>query len=169
VLQEFELDGQFRCAGSEEFIRWVDAMLGIANDELLWGPDGQFDFRIFDSVEEMAESVRAKASGGYSARLVAGFCWPWSDPDSSDLPTTTKLRPRKLNSISRCGRGHGQMSMSFLTGYPVPAWGLFAFVILPTRELDSLDSASSRILLHGLHKASSARTTMFRTKGARKL
>jgi DUF2075 family protein len=83
VLQEFELDGQFRCAGSEEFIRWVDATLEIANDELLWGSDGQFDFRIFDSVEEMAEAVRSKANGGYSARLVAGFCWPWSDPDSS--------------------------------------------------------------------------------------
>jgi DUF2075 family protein len=83
VLQEFELDGQFRCAGSEGFIRWVDATLGITNDELLWGSDGQFDFRIFDSVQEMAEAVRAKANSGYSARLVAGFCWPWSDPDTS--------------------------------------------------------------------------------------
>ena len=83
VLQEFELDGQFRCAGSEEFIRWVDATLGITDGELLWGADGQFDFRIFDSVEEMAEAVRAKANDGHSARLVAGFCWPWSDPDSS--------------------------------------------------------------------------------------
>jgi hypothetical protein len=83
VLQEFELDGQFRCAGSEEFIRWVDATLGITKEERLWKPDGQFDFRIFDGVQDMAEAIRAKATNGCSARLVAGFCWPWSNPDSS--------------------------------------------------------------------------------------
>ena len=31
----------------------------------------------------MAEAIRAKATNGYSARLVPGFCWPWSNPDSS--------------------------------------------------------------------------------------
>ena len=31
----------------------------------------------------MAEAIRGKATNGYSARLVAGFCWPWSNPDSS--------------------------------------------------------------------------------------
>src|SRR5208337_3626431 len=31
----------------------------------------------------MADAIRAKATNGYSARLVAGFCWPWSNPDSS--------------------------------------------------------------------------------------
>jgi hypothetical protein len=83
VLQEFTLDGQFRCAGSEEFIRWVDATLGITNEERIWQPDGQFDFRIFNGVQDMAEAIRNKAANGQSARLVAGFCWPWSNPDSS--------------------------------------------------------------------------------------
>ena len=83
VLQEFEFDGQFRCAGSEEFIRWVDATLGITKEERSWQPDGQFDFQIFDGVQDMAEAIRDKATDGYSARLVAGFCWPWSIPDSS--------------------------------------------------------------------------------------
>ena len=36
-----------------------------------------------DGVQDMAEAIRGKATNGYSARLVAGFCWPWSDPDSS--------------------------------------------------------------------------------------
>jgi len=83
VLREFELEGQFRCAGSEEFIRWVDATLGITKEEQLWRSDGQFDFRIFNRVGDMAQAIRAKATNGYSARLVAGFCWPWSNPDSS--------------------------------------------------------------------------------------
>lgn len=59
VLQEFELEGQFRCAGSEEFIHWVDATLGITNEDRIWQPDGQFDFRVFDHVQEMAEAIRA--------------------------------------------------------------------------------------------------------------
>lgn len=67
VLQKFELDGQFRCAGSEEFIRWVDATLGITKQDRMWQPDGQFDFRIFDGVQDMAEAIRAKATNGYSA------------------------------------------------------------------------------------------------------
>jgi hypothetical protein len=32
---------------------------------------------------DMAEAIRGKAVNGHSARLVAGFCWPWSNPDSS--------------------------------------------------------------------------------------
>jgi hypothetical protein len=77
------LEGRFRCAGSEEFIHWVDATLGITKQERIWRPDGQFEFRIFDGVQDMAEAIREKAANGYSARLVAGFCWPWSNPDSS--------------------------------------------------------------------------------------
>ena len=83
VLKEFELDGQFRCAGSEDFIRWVDSTLGVTNDQLIWKPDGQFDFQIFDSLQEMETAIRSKAKNHNSARLVAGFCWPWSDPDNS--------------------------------------------------------------------------------------
>ena len=30
-----------------------------------------------------ASRVRARAGEGATARLVAGFCWPWSDPDQS--------------------------------------------------------------------------------------
>jgi hypothetical protein len=83
VLREFELDGQFRCAGSEDFIRWVDSTLGVTNEALIWKPDGQFDFQVFDSLKEMATAIRSKAKDQCSARLVAGFCWPWSDPDNS--------------------------------------------------------------------------------------
>jgi uncharacterized protein len=49
----------------------------------LWQPDDQFGFRIFDGVQDMAEAIRAKATNGHSARLVAGFCWPWSNPNSA--------------------------------------------------------------------------------------
>jgi hypothetical protein len=50
----------------EEFIRWVDATLGITKEERRWQPDGQFDFRIFDGVHDMAEAIRSKATNGYA-------------------------------------------------------------------------------------------------------
>jgi hypothetical protein len=40
-----------------------------------------FDFRIVGSVRELERMIRAHAAQGATARLVAGFCWPWSDPD----------------------------------------------------------------------------------------
>ena len=40
-----------------------------------------FDFRIVDSVEQLDAEIRTKADEGHSARLTAGFCWPWSNPE----------------------------------------------------------------------------------------
>jgi uncharacterized protein len=37
--------------------------------------------RIFGDVREMEGALRQRMDEGSSARLVAGFCWPWSDPD----------------------------------------------------------------------------------------
>jgi hypothetical protein len=43
--------------------------------------DDDFDFRIVGNVRELDRMIRAKAGEGSTARLVAGFCWPWSDPE----------------------------------------------------------------------------------------
>jgi len=80
-LAEHELEVQFRCAGSDGFVNWVDNTLGIARTaNVLWdGADG-FDFRILDSPQALEAEIRKKASEGLSARVAAGFCWKWSDP-----------------------------------------------------------------------------------------
>lgn len=81
-LLEYELDAQFRCSGSDGFINWVDNTLDIRRTaNVLWKRDDAYEFRIVDSVSELEERIRAKAQEG-SARLVAGFCWPWSFPKS---------------------------------------------------------------------------------------
>ncbi len=47
-----------------------------------WDADNEtFDFRIVDSVEQPDALIRTKADEGHSARLTAGFCWPWSNPE----------------------------------------------------------------------------------------
>ena len=75
----------------------------ITKEERLWQPDGQFDFQIFDGVQDMAEAIRGKVTNGYSARLVAGFCWPWSNPDSSgQLVDDVKLDEHAVECDTGC-------------------------------------------------------------------
>ncbi len=80
-LSEFDLDIQFRCGGSETFINWVETTLDIRRTQnVLLDETGEFDFRIVNSIHELDKDIRLRQSEGYSARLAAGFCWPWSDP-----------------------------------------------------------------------------------------
>src|SRR3989442_4158204 len=80
-VSEDELEVQFRCAGSDGFVNWIDNTLGVRKTaNVLWdGADG-FDFRIFDSPVELETAIRARADEGFTARVAAGFCWPRSPP-----------------------------------------------------------------------------------------
>jgi DUF2075 family protein len=87
VVHGMKLQTQFRCAGSEAFISWVDHMLHVgitAHPE--WVPDPQFDFRIFPDPQSMEDAIRAKVADSATGRMMAGYCWPWSEkplPDGS--------------------------------------------------------------------------------------
>lgn len=83
TVLEYQLEAQFRCAGSDGFVNWVNNTLGIRKTaNILWQGNEGFDFRIFSSPEELEAAIRRKASEGHSARMTAGFCWPWSHPNS---------------------------------------------------------------------------------------
>ena len=97
-LQEFELEAQFRCAGSDAFVNWIDNTLGVRRTaNAIWNRSDAFDFQIIDSVEELERRIREKAGAGVSARLAAGFCWPWSDP----LPDGTLVDDVQVGSWAR--------------------------------------------------------------------
>lgn len=85
-LHEFELEAQFRCNGSDAFVNWVDSTLGVRRTaNVLWDKADAFDFQIVDDVGTLEGMIREKVATGSSARLVAGFCWPWSDPGDAAL------------------------------------------------------------------------------------
>ncbi len=78
---EVTLEAQFRCNGSDAYLRWVDNLLGIeSNPTVLWDPADAFDFDVIDSVDELEALVRSYAQEGQTARMSAGFCWKWSKP-----------------------------------------------------------------------------------------
>jgi len=80
-VAELELDAQFRCNGSDAYLKWIDTTLGVRpTPQVLWDPSDLFDFDVVDSVQELEALVRSKAATGQTARLSAGFCWPWSSP-----------------------------------------------------------------------------------------
>jgi uncharacterized protein len=79
------LHDQFRCGGSEAYEQWVLGLLGLDGDKPgVWAGDGRFDLRVARSPEELEAFLAAKQGAGETARMTAGYCWPWSDPRADD-------------------------------------------------------------------------------------
>jgi uncharacterized protein len=75
------LDAQFRCGGSEEYLRWVLRLLGLTpGGPIRWAGDPAFSVRVAERPQDMEQFLRSKLEAGYGARIAAGYCWPWSDP-----------------------------------------------------------------------------------------
>ncbi|WP_232535259.1 DUF2075 domain-containing protein [Nocardia terpenica] len=83
VVHHIELNGQFRCGGSAAYDEWVRRLLGLRiGGPTRWPGDPAFDVRMAASPREMEEFLRDKNSNGSTARIAAGYCWPWSSPDA---------------------------------------------------------------------------------------
>ena len=86
-VTHLELASQFRCAGSDGYLAWLDDVLGVretANPSL---DPGDYDFRVVDSPAELDRLIRERNEGNKS-RLVAGYCWDWKskrNPDAYDI------------------------------------------------------------------------------------
>jgi len=79
------LDAQFRCGGSAEYVRWVQQLLGLDDAGVIdWAGDDGFQVVVADTPEEMEQLLAARREEGYSARMSAGYCWPWSKKPASD-------------------------------------------------------------------------------------
>ncbi len=80
-IHRVDLDAQFRCGGSEEYIAWVLRLLGLVpGGPISWRGDPAFQLLVVESPEELESQLSMRASEGYGARMSAGYCWPWSDP-----------------------------------------------------------------------------------------
>jgi len=86
TLHESRLEAQFRCSGSEAFVGWVDNTLSVRKTAHPIFDQAQetFEILIVESPEILDTAIRGKAAEGHSARLVAGYCWPWSTTLAAD-------------------------------------------------------------------------------------
>jgi len=73
------LESQFRCGGSDAYLRWVVRLLGLEpGGPVVWEPDDRMQLLVADSPQEMEAFLEARRAQGYGARMSAGYCWRWS-------------------------------------------------------------------------------------------
>jgi DUF2075 family protein len=97
-VHHVDLDGQWRCGGSKKYEEWVLDLLGLSSeDPRPWTGDDHFEVTLAESPAEMDAILRAKTQEGYSARIAAGYCWPWSKP----RPDNTLVRDVRIGDWSR--------------------------------------------------------------------
>ncbi|GGK88908.1 DUF2075 domain-containing protein [Mangrovihabitans endophyticus] len=114
-VEMVSLHDQFRCGGSEAYEEWVLALLGLDGGRPEeWTGDGRFDLRIADSPAEMEAFLSAKQGAGETARMTAGYCWPWSDP----RPDETLVEDVNLDGWSRPWNVKNNRSVGEAPGSP---------------------------------------------------
>ncbi|MFJ8309575.1 DNA/RNA helicase domain-containing protein [Streptomyces sp. NPDC094147] len=79
-----DLGGMFRAQGSAYYRDWVLKLLSVGiHTPQAWVPDGRMQVHLADTPQEMEDFLSARRLEGASTRAVAGFCWPWSNPDDN--------------------------------------------------------------------------------------
>lgn len=79
TIREVTLETQYRCMGSNDYLLWLESVLGYSKEKRILSKNEIFEFRIMSSPLEIMEILKEKeAEKANSARMVAGFCWPWS-------------------------------------------------------------------------------------------
>ena len=76
AVTEISLDDmQFRCAGSKEYVEWVDGLFSSSpvDNYSLWG--SKFEFHLADSPSEVEAWLRSKNTD--SIRLLSSYTMPW--------------------------------------------------------------------------------------------
>lgn len=84
-VHETELSAQFRCAGAEGFVNWLDDVLHIRQTANYDGWDKKsFDFKIFSNPNDLHDAIRQRNDEGHKARLLAGYAWKWTGEDEGN-------------------------------------------------------------------------------------
>ena len=74
---DFLLTSQFRCNGSEGYIVFIDALLGIRRTANYDYFDLDYDIRVYDDPVKMREDLRELNKINNKARMIAGYCYEW--------------------------------------------------------------------------------------------
>jgi len=82
------LDSQFRCNGSDGYLSWLDNTLQIKETANVTLEEANYDFRVFESPEELRKTIVQRNDHSNRSRLLAGYCWDWvskTDKSQNDI------------------------------------------------------------------------------------
>ncbi|MFF7638330.1 DNA/RNA helicase domain-containing protein [Kitasatospora sp. NPDC008050] len=83
-FSHIELSTQFRCNGSQAYHHWIDRLLAPSGPAPAWqGTD--YDLALADDPDQFTHWVDTHIAAGDTARITAGFCWPWESPSTPPL------------------------------------------------------------------------------------
>ena len=76
-----ELESQYRCSGSGNYIAWLDCLLGYTDEKVEF--EGEFVFNVVSNPHDLIKEIVEKRGG----RLLAGYAWEWNTKGNySELP-----------------------------------------------------------------------------------
>lgn len=78
ISDDLQLTAQFRCGGSDEYLRWLDNLLEIQPSKQKLLSPSSYMLRICDTPNEVVREIKQKNRRNNKSRVVAGYCWPWT-------------------------------------------------------------------------------------------
>ncbi|SDJ73952.1 DNA/RNA helicase domain-containing protein [Streptomyces indicus] len=79
-----DLTTQFRCNGSSAYHRWIDQFLQPEGPAVPWS-GSDYDLAVIGDPDQFTDWVSSHTDNRLTARITAGFCWPWKSPDTPPL------------------------------------------------------------------------------------
>lgn len=135
-VEECELTSQFRCNGSDNYMDWMEQVL--YNKEVTSTFDTEdFDLRVFDDPQDMYNQlVKQNDVSGQTARIMAGFCWPWSkDVVNGDLVKDVQIGDFAMPWETSDGVPYAQLTKKY------PKWYEWAYKPLGIEQVGCIYTA----------------------------
>ncbi|MFD1550746.1 hypothetical protein DNU06_05910 [Putridiphycobacter roseus] len=96
------LKSQFRVRGGNGYVKFIDGLLKckLSFEKQLFKSD-EYEFLLFDSLENMVSEIKLRDKEHGLSRLVAGYAWPWiSNKDATKFDINIGDVSLKWNSVA---------------------------------------------------------------------
>ncbi len=93
-LSYYELSTQMRCAGGDDYITYLKNIIECRNPSP--AQINNYDFKLYDNVDDMVNEIKTKNNEFGLCRTVAGYSWRWvtkpNNPPKNDMETFEKIK-----------------------------------------------------------------------------
>ena len=81
-----KLKSQFRVRGGNDYVNYINSLLSCSlNSTDLLFQSKEYEFTLFDSIEEMISQIKSRDKESGLSRLIAGYSWEWVSNKNSEL------------------------------------------------------------------------------------